>query len=142
MCISCQACVLIHVRVRKLVCAGVCLLHEKYSLGNASNEGDVQEMTNCCSRKPFLLLSLRPIHSSITARSITQNWSIFTGVSPLLCFFLSFPVTVSCVQGLKSSEVAKLAMHERIARAWVTLFFVRMKYFYCWKVKNADLRAR
>lgn len=27
-----------------------------------------------------------------------------------------------------------MAMYKRIANAWITLFFVRMKYFFAWKV--------
>lgn len=33
-----------------------------------------------------------------------------------------------------SKEVAGVGMLERIARAWCTMFFVRMKYYFAWKV--------
>ena len=33
--------------------------------------------------------------------------------------------------------MADLPMYHRIGRAWVTLFFVRMKYFFAWKVINS-----
>lgn len=37
---------------------------------------------------------------------------------------------------MRSSAVAGNAMYERIGNAWITLFFVRMKYFFAWKVSE------
>lgn len=39
------------------------------------------------------------------------------------------------VQAMKSDVSLGLAIPIRIARAWITLFFVRMKYFFAWKVR-------
>lgn len=40
---------------------------------------------------------------------------------------------------MRASEVAELTMLHRIGRGWVTLFFVRMKYFFAWKVRQPSL---
>lgn len=46
--------------------------------------------------------------------------------------------TLSDGKGMRSSAVGGMAMHERIVNAWITLFFVRMKYFFAWKVSWQD----
>ena len=38
------------------------------------------------------------------------------------------------LKGMRSSAVGGMAMYERVVNAWITLFFVRMKYFFAWKV--------
>eukprot|EP00903_Cladosiphon_okamuranus_P019810 g18207.t1 len=40
------------------------------------------------------------------------------------------------LEGMRSSAVSGMPMHERIANAWITLFFVRMKYFFAWKTAD------
>lgn len=35
---------------------------------------------------------------------------------------------------MRSAAVGGMAFYERIVNAWITLFFVRMKYFFAWKV--------
>eukprot|EP00752_Nemacystus_decipiens_P014687 g13083.t1 len=40
------------------------------------------------------------------------------------------------LEGMRSSAVAGMPMYERIAKAWITLFFVRMKYFFAWKTAD------
>lgn len=37
---------------------------------------------------------------------------------------------------MRAAEVADLPMYHRVGRAWVTLFFVRMKYFFAWKIAD------
>ncbi|CBJ26621.1 acyltransferase [Ectocarpus siliculosus] len=68
-----------------------------------------------------------------------SNWAAALSKfgSGMLCLTLFqvgsgyFPLT-----GMRSSEVAGMPIPKRIMNAWITLFFVRMKYFFAWKTAD------